>query len=295
MRDVNGESGGNTSQQHGIDVENIIKTTWKFPGACNGHRTGNAVHDIERRYDPVFGLDTSIKTTGNGSIPLADATRFYEINVPRRLMSVDWEKIDEETKDLVRIHEFILTMSLLRKVRGDLTATEVLDYHKRIASYPVGPEAAAAARAEAVWIKKEIKERHGILTFHFKIDEYDQRRLQLTVPTAELIALAEQEPDYVACGNSQAAYVLHKDRLCQYKLPFTLISPPRRIDLSKKQAMQATKSETQHETLFEITESSDYRPTASRTAARRTVHRQDERTKGHGGMDLDLQERLFGS
>lgn len=283
---------GNTSQQHGTDVENLMKTAHMFPGACDAHRLRNAIHDIEGKFDPKFGLDTSIKAVGNGTIGLADATRFYEINIPRRYLVVDWKQINEEEKQLERVHEFIFPLSVLKEIRGNLTAVEVLDYHKRIAAYPAGKDAAAIARSEADWIKKAIAGRHGIVTLDFKIDDYEQRRLQLTVRTKALIEIAEGKPDYEANGHRQPLYTLHEGRFCQYRLPFPILSTKRRIDPAER---DRTPDDPQTGVLFELPATTDFQPSHISAAARRTPVRQDERAKAAEGMDRDLQIRLFGS
>lgn len=280
---------GNTSQRHGTDFENLVKTAHMFPGACNAHRSGVSVHDIEGRHDPVLGLDTSVKATGNGVVPLADGPRFYEINVVRRFIVGEWEQVDERIKLFRRIHHLITPLGALNAMRGDLTAAEVLDFHMRIASFPEGPEAANAARAEAEWIKKAIEGRHGSVRFDFKIDDHKQRRLQLTIGLGDMIAALAGRPDYMAGGHVQPLYTVHDREFCQYPLPIALISPRRRIETTPRAA-----EEIAQDKLFDLPASPAPTRGPARSAARRTPVRQDQRAAANG-MDRDLQEVLFGA
>lgn len=288
---TNGRS-GNTSQQHGTDFENLVKTAHMFPGACNAHRSGVAIHDIEGKFDPLLGLDTSIKAVGNGVIGLADAPRFYEINIHRRFVIGEWEQEDEETKIFRRLHQLIMPLGILREARGDLSPAEVLDFHMRIASFPPGALAAKAARAEAEWIKQEIAGRHGIVRFDFKIDDFKQRRLQLSVAVADMIAAVAGKPDYVGTNGSMPLHTVHDRSFCQYPLPLRLLSPRRRIDASGRDDAGC---EEVGGTLFEIAPQVASKPARRTAAARRTPVRRDERTRDNGRMDLDLQRQLFGS
>ena len=260
----------NTSQQHGIDFDNLIKTTHLFPGACNVYRAGNSVHDIEGELDPVYGIATSIKTTGNGTIGLADAARFYEINIHHRFIIGEWTQINERKKLFTKIHDIILPLRILNKLRGELTVDQVLDFHKRIAAYPKGKNAAETARAEAKWIKKEIAGKHGKVCFEFKIDDDKQRRLQLSIKLQDMIDAVKNEPLYVSGKNSRPLHIMHDEEFCQYVLPIPILSTTRII-----QPVQAIKPDNGVNTLFgSLPESHPVNIATSTT--RRTPRRQDE-------------------
>lgn len=276
----------NTSQQHGTDFENLMKTTHIFSNACNASRSGVAVHDIEGRHDRRFHLDTSVKAIGGGTIYLADGPRFYEINTPRRYLIGEWVQVNETLKHFVRIHELIVPYRLHKKACGDITAAEVLDYHNRIAGYPGGKEAANAARAERDWINGAIEGRRGIVHFDFKIDNHTQRRLQLSVSLKEFIDLVRNEPDYETGQYSQPLYTLHEEAFCQYPLPIALYSPGRTIVNSTPQQREEDDVNAQLFPIEEVTSSL----VQGGAPMKRTPNRRDDQEK----MDPETQRLLFG-
>ncbi len=219
----------NTSQQHGIDFENLIKASHNFAGACNAARSGIAVHDIEARFDRKFGIATSVKVTGSNNIGLADAARFYDINIHRRFIIGEWIQQNSKCKLFVGIHEFILPVSLLTRIRGNIEADEVLSYHRSISAFSKGPDGARQAREEAEKIKNMVAGRTGKIKFEFKIDDRNERRLQAAIKLTDLIAATEKEPLYEANGHSQPLYQYHDTSFCQYMLPIAILSPARQI------------------------------------------------------------------
>ena len=276
----------NTSQQHGTDWENLVKTAWMFDGACNHHRSGVARHDIERRFDRRFGLDTAVKAMSarSDSIGMADAPRFFEMAIHRRLLVGQWEQVDEDRKEFVRVHEFILTKAVHRELIRDITASQVLRYHNMIANRGEGPTAADAARGDKNLILEEVKGRHHpALRFDFKIDRHKQRRLQVSLSLSGLIDLVKDMDDYVGLDReTQPLHVLHDERFCQYPLPIAILSPPRVI---VPKAAKQEKADNEN-TLFDCAEQ---RAPAGMVTAGRSPVRRDSR------MDEDLQKELFGS
>lgn len=275
----------NTSQQHGTDWENLVKTTWMFDGACNHYRSGVARHDIERRFDRRFGLDTAVKAMSarSDSIGMADGPRFFEMAIHRRLLVGQWEQVDEERKEFTQVHEFIITKAVHRELVRDITASQVLRYHNTIASRGEGETAANAARADRDLILQEVEGRHHpALRFDFKIDNHKQRRLQICLSLSRLIDLMKDMEDYAGLnGETQPLHVLHDERFCQYPLPIPILSPPRIIVPKAKQE----KADNEN-TLFDCAEQ---RAPAGMISAGRTPVRRDSR------MDEDLQRKLFGS
>lgn len=282
----------NTSQQHGTDFDNLMKTAHIFPGACNVNRSGNAIHDIEGSLDPVFSLATSIKATGNGTIGLADAARFYEISIHRRFLVGEWTQINERKKIFTKIHEFILPLGVLKRIRGDLSPTEVLDFHKRIASYPAGPKAAKAARGEAQWIKTEIAGRHGKVSFDFKIDDNKQRRLQLSISIQDMIDAVENEPEYVRGNQRQALHVLHDEEFCQYVLPIAILSPKR---IMKPAGQSLMDGPANIDELFGILPETEGKPVDHKLATTRRMPRRQDEQAGADIFEEPSQNNLFGS
>lgn len=223
-------SANNTSQQHGLEFENLIKVSRMFCGAANVARTGHESFDVEGACDPKFGLATSVKTAKGDWIGLADAERFCQIGLPWRLIHGPWVQEDARIKRYDAIHEMIIPLGVMRKVVGDLTPERVLGWHNDIASFAAGEEGATAARQRRDEILAEIRGRHGILRLDFKIDHLEQRRLQFSIRLSRLAELLKDLPDYQGNGHSQPLHVIHAGEFHQYPLPIRLISPPRRID-----------------------------------------------------------------
>lgn len=225
----NDDENCNTSQQHGIDFENLVKGAHLFKGACNAYRPGNAIYDIKGCHDEELGLDTSVKVTGSGTLYLADARRFYDIPVAHRFIVGEWIQGNDRTKYFTKIHEIIAPLRIINRLRGDLTAEEVRAFHNRITSYPVGNEAATkAARMAAKEMKAAAAGRHGLVSLDFKIDE-GARRLQLSIKLEDLIAEVINEPDYVGRQSNKPLYTLYDKEFFQYPVPIALLSTSRVI------------------------------------------------------------------
>lgn len=226
----------NTSQQHGVEFENLIKISRMFAGAANVSRSGWESFDIEGACDPAFGLATSVKTAKGDWIGLADAERFCQIDRPWRLVHGPWVQETDEIKRYDVIHEMIIPLGAMKTIMGDLTPERALGWHNDIASFAAGEEGAAAARRRCAEIKAEIAGRHGLLRLDFKIDGRGQRRLQFSIRFSALVELLRHLPEYRAHRRSQPLHVVHDKAFHQYPLPIRLISPPRRIE--KAQAVE---------------------------------------------------------
>ena len=285
---MDNQKGGNTSQMHGKDFENLLKTTWNFKGACDHHRKSNAIIDIEAKHDQRLGISTSVKfVVENGRPGLSDATRFFELTPPHRLAVGEWRQVNDTTKSVMRIHEFLLMPDIMSTICGNITAAEVLHFHMRIASHPLTPAGAKAARLDRDEMKARFAGRHHeMLSFDCKAGEYQERRLQLSIDLRGLIAFfqdyAKGKSGYRGKdGSIQPHYQVFEESYCQYPLPFLLLSQPRRL----RQNIASEQPE-KGPALFEI-EPSTAPVSASSVTAPRIVRRQDDR------MDEDLQRKLF--
>lgn len=271
------DQSGNTSQKHGLHLENLLKTTEMFNGACNAYRPANAVIDIGRRHDRFLGLDTYVKAIKEGTaVHLANAPRFYDISIPSRFMVGEWIQINDELKRFLRIHEIILTPAILKVIRGKITYEEMCEYHDRIASTPRGRAGADLAREERKRIEKAIEGRHHpILTVNCKIGDEDERRVQLTISLQGLINLVREmtgdNPYRSSNGNEQLHYLVHTKRICQYPLPFDMLSSERRFG----QGNIIQPDFEDHGPLFDLQPSNDQDQSAA------------------SGIDEELQQTLF--
>lgn len=209
------------------------------------------------------------------------------------LIDQDDSHLHKDEKHFEKIHEFIVPYSVIKQMRGDLTAAEVLDFHKRIAECSEGVAGAKVARAIRDEILQAIKGHTGIMRFDFKIDDFKQRRLQLSVRLSDLIAAVSGKVDYCANGHSQLLHTVHDTKFCQYKLPFIILSPGRKIVTVAGEELYENEEDV---FLFDDAPLLEA-PTSSfkRVTVRKVPQRQDKlRILNKKGMDKDLQRALFG-
>lgn len=233
-------SENNTSQGHGVELENMIKISRMFSGAANIARTGAETFDIEAKCDRVFGLPTQIKTAAGDWIGLADAENFTRIELPWRLIYSQWKQVNDRLKIYEKIHELIIPLGVMRRILGDMTPEIALEWHNDVASFAAGPEGAAAARKRAAEIKRDNKGRHGLLRLDFKIDDRDQRRLQFSIRFSVLAGLVAGLEDYRSSnGHTQPHHVVHTEEFHQHPLPIRLLSPRRHIERNAEEKSEA--------------------------------------------------------
>lgn len=196
------------NQLHGKKFEDFIKACGLFPGASDSGRTIIADFDIEARFDRVRHLPTSVKSTGNDTVTLADARRFFSINQDFRMIVGAYEQIEKQKK-FAQIHEFILTYAGLEMLRGTLDVAAVTSFHSDIGlgQFPRGSH--VEARAWAVGRKAELASHSTRIILNPKIDSKSQRRLQCSVRLGDLIV----------AGETYGEYKLHTDAIGDFALP----------------------------------------------------------------------------
>lgn len=196
------------NQLHGKKFEDFIKACGLFPRASDSARSVNAGFDVEARFDRELGLPTSIKASGNDSVALSDARRFFALDVPFRMIVGRYDQVEKQ-KVFARIHEFILTPDALDALRGDLTSAEVAQFHEGLLlqHFPRGEHHAARA-----WAKAQQTKLVGVTTcivLNPKIDSKAQRRLQCSVPLRALIEVCK----------APGSYRLHDASIGDFALP----------------------------------------------------------------------------
>lgn len=72
------------NQLHGKTYEDHLKSV--FPGSSDHERSAGSAWDIEKQYDKILKLPTSIKTSKSKIIELADARKIWLLNEPYRLL-----------------------------------------------------------------------------------------------------------------------------------------------------------------------------------------------------------------
>lgn len=196
------------NQLHGKKFEDFIKACGLFPGASDSSRTTIADFDIEAKFDRTRNLPTSVKSTGNDTVALADARRFFSIDQDFRMIVGRYEQIDNR-KIFAQIYEFILTTATLNALRGTLDLTMVASFHVGIGlgQFPRGSH--IEARMWAMQRKIELAPNSSLIVLNPKIDSKSQRRLQCSVRLADLIVASEKHSEFE----------LHTDAIGDFVLP----------------------------------------------------------------------------
>jgi hypothetical protein len=196
------------NQLHGKKFEDFIKACGLFPGASDAGRGVTSGFDIEARFDRVRRLPTSVKASGNDSIALSDARRFFAIDFPFRMI-VGRYRQQQQQKIFGQIHEFIVTEAALSALTGDLSLAMVTDFHNGLglANFPKGQH--VAARVWAAEQKILLSDLTTRIILNPKIDSKSQRRLQCSVRLMDLTETCQKLGEYI----------LHSEAIGDYALP----------------------------------------------------------------------------
>lgn len=172
------------NQLHGNAFEDLLRPG--FPGSAANPQAHDAVFDFAAGDDPLSGLPTSVKTTGNQTVCLADARRGFDCIEPFRLLVGVYNQ-SGDTKEVRAIHEFHVTAKEWNDIKGDLTREEVSAFHDGIKSFGLGDHVAGQVWAKAK--KRELKSSHPSTAIQLnpKIDSKRQRRLQASISLKALI------------------------------------------------------------------------------------------------------------
>lgn len=209
-------------QLHGKKFEDQIKGSGLFPGSADYGRSVNSKFDVEARFDRRHGLPTSIKSTGSGTVTLADARRFWEIDEPFRLLVGVYAQLPDR-KSFHTVHEFIVHEPMWTPLRGRLAFADITEIHVGLglAAFPRGRH--IDARTWAADQLATLVERQGVVRLNPKIDSTAQRRLQCSVKLAGLISLAEQSPQFGPEGGAALPnHVVHKEFVGDLGLPIVV-------------------------------------------------------------------------
>ncbi len=163
-------------QGHGKAFENIIKAAFD---ASDCKRDPFAHFDIESKFDRDGKLATSIKTSKNNIICMADARRVFSIKAKFRLVVLQYEQCGGEKIPKI-LYEFLPTTKEWDDIKGDLPYEEVASFHKEIKKFKIGEH--KEARECSKNIKKDLLKKYtSSLMLNPKIDSKDQRRLQASI------------------------------------------------------------------------------------------------------------------
>lgn len=196
------------NQLHGKKFEDFIKGCGLFPGSSDSGRGVTAGFDIEAKFDRERGLPTSVKTTGNDTIALSDARRFFEIDRDFRMLVGKYHQQGTQ-KVFAEIHEFIASTDVLNAVRGDLDMATVTAFHEGLLIGKFSKGEHVAAREWARHRKTELSGVKTDIILNPKIDSKTQRRLQCSIRIDDLARAAQ----------AHGKYIIHTDAIGDFALP----------------------------------------------------------------------------
>jgi hypothetical protein len=164
-------------QAHGFRFEQKIKDILDV----------NEVKSYTSKWD--IGDSISIKfISSRGTIDMGSVVRIFEA-----LERGNWTMILGRHTDKVcdAVYELFFTEEICKKLMGDLTLQDVVEFDNAIKSFGPGKHNEARAYAKA-W-KEENKHKMGMLTIQPKIDSKNQRRVQCGINRTNLEKLFELE------------------------------------------------------------------------------------------------------
>ncbi len=207
------------NQMHGKSFENMIKAAngiFTF-AAADRKRPPDSIFDIGAEDDRKLGVPTSIKTTGNNTVALADARMFWRSFgfAPYRIIIGTYSQAGGR-KVFSEIHELILREKYRDVMLGSISEDMVKRFHDGLKKFGVGSH--EQAREWAREQKHQLESDFGLVTLNPKIDSKNQRRLQCSIPLAALIRAVD-------AGD----YELHSDRFGNLPLPAQIISGARKL------------------------------------------------------------------
>ena len=210
-----------SNQLHGKVFENLIKGNNKLYSnlASDRNRSLTAVFDIDKEDDIIRGIPSSIKSTGDDTIGMADARNFWKSfdDAPFRILIGCYEQV-ESVKEFFAVLEFFLEHDHRKLFFGEVTFDEIAKIHEGLKNFKKGDHKNASIWAEEQ-IEK-IKSKLGILKLNRKVDSKSQRRLQCSVNLVDLFENINYKSIYT-------------DQIGVNFLPYR-ISSPSRIFTNKK-------------------------------------------------------------
>lgn len=166
-------------QKHGKIIEDQVKAA--FSGASDYKRTQDAEFDIEAKFDKTNNLPTSIKTSKNNTICLADARRVWSINEDFRLIIVSYTQ-NREFKIPKTLFEFIITQKEWNILKGDMPFEAIEDFHNsfNLSKFPLGSHSQARIHTKE-YKNRLTNEYSSQIVLNPKVDSKTQRRLQASI------------------------------------------------------------------------------------------------------------------
>lgn len=170
-------------QNHGFVFEDWVKDTLGVK---------NLAYNYTQKWDVLGEMPISVKCMGlKNALEFGSAVRIWEINETFTIVIGRWKQIKNK-KIIKSIDEINITPKILKKMKGEITLTEIKDFDKRIKSFPAGKKEQKRGIEFARRWKLERKNRMGLLTITHKIDSKKQRRVQCNLNYSNYVQLFGQ-------------------------------------------------------------------------------------------------------
>ncbi|MFA5948340.1 MAG: hypothetical protein WC806_05250 [Candidatus Gracilibacteria bacterium] len=156
-------------QNHGFVFEDWVK---------NVLGVKKLAYNYTQKWDILGKTPVSVKCMGmTNALEFGSTVRIWEINETFTLVVGRWEQVG--FKKIIRsIDEIDITPKLLKKMRGNISLEEIINFDKKIKTFPAGKVGQKQGIKFARMWKAERKDRIGLLTITHKIDSKNQRRIQ---------------------------------------------------------------------------------------------------------------------
>lgn len=173
-----------SNQLHGKKFEDILKAT--FSGSSDSARSQDSSWDIEAKFDSD-NLPISIKTkkiSKSMTIEMADARKFFTNTDEFKLIVALYEQIDN-IKSCCKVIEFVVRKKDLKKLKGNIKTSDIINFHNSLKSYPIGEHNSCREYAKE---QKKLIQSSSFVKLNAKIDSKSQRRLQCSISLDDLIS-----------------------------------------------------------------------------------------------------------
>jgi hypothetical protein len=212
------------SQSHGNQFEDLILfeitglTKEQYQPLLKGGYT--APMDIERGIHSDHNY--SIKTSKNGkTIGCGDILRFrtHCSSTEFKLLVGAWRQSSVSTKTYTGIYEFNISPSVENLLWGNLTTEAMMPFVSYVKAIPPGKQAQTVHKQEWKSRRDQLLDKYnsGIININAKIDSGNQRRIQCSLKTDDLIRVG-------------VPYQLHTSSFYGLPLPLLQQSEPRKFN-----------------------------------------------------------------
>lgn len=167
-------------QEHGFIFENWIKRILNI-----NHLASN----YTQKWDIPGELPISVKCMGEyNALEFSSAERMWEIDDDFLLIVARWRQIGPN-KVITSIDELLFNEVILKKLRGNITLSELRIFNGKIKNFPPGRSGQEAGSAFAAQWKTANSHKMGLLNIAAKLDSKAQRRVQCNLNYSNYVKL----------------------------------------------------------------------------------------------------------